>query len=574
MIDRLLFTLKGAKGILARCGAWALIAAVFIATQALSLAWALTELWKGASLLEQIPWLALFACCFAVRQLAKNRESIMLDSFAEARAKEFRESLRARIFDNASTLVQREGTGNLATLQIEGVDRVESYLRMVLPRTVTLVVVPVVLLVLLVYLDWVSALIGLLVFPAIILQMVLIGHTAKQQAGAQHAEYQRLANHFLDTIRGIDTLKLFGRSTEQADKIYDSSERFREATMKTLRTATLSGAVLDAFSTISIAAVAVMLGFRLVDGSLSLFPALAALIIMPDYFRPIREFASDYHATLDGKNALASLLAIIDAPVANESSEETIELTDQTKRFRLSDVSYSYEDHRALKHITLDLPAHGVIGLIGASGCGKSTLSHLLAGTHTPESGFFDIDGERLSSLDVVSWTRHVAYLPQNPHLFNDTLRANVAFYRPDATDEQIDQAIRVAGLEDLVSSLPEGLDTIVGEGSRGVSGGQAQRIALARVALHRDCRVLVLDEPTAHLDIETELDLKERLLPLMEGKLVFFATHRLHWLSSFDQTILLDHGSVVCAGSTAEMCATNETFRRFVSRVERSFDA
>lgn len=180
-----------------------------------------------------------------------------------------------------------------------------------LPRTVALVTVPFVLLAVIVFQDWVSALIALLVFPAIILQMVLIGSTAQEEAGKQHREYQRLANHFIDSLRGIDTLKYFGRSNEQADRVYETSEKFRIATMKTLRTATLSGAVLDAFSTISLAAVAVMLGFRLVDGSITLLPALFVLVIMPDYFRPIREFASDYHATLNGKNTLTQVLEVL-----------------------------------------------------------------------------------------------------------------------------------------------------------------------------------------------------------------------------------------------------------------------
>ena len=303
MIDRLLFTIKGVSTALRNCVLFSFVAGALIAIQALCLTTALVNLWYSQALLDQIPFIAGFLACLVARQILDNAQSKWLETFAANRADEFREALFEKLFKQGQTLIQQKGTGGFATLLIEGVDQVESYLHMILPRMTKLVIIPAMLLVLLFVFDWVSALIGLLVFPAIILQMVLIGHTASLEAGKQHKEYQRLANHFLDSIRGIDTLKFFGRSKAHAQRIFESSERFRKATMKTLRVATLSGAVLDAFSTVSIAAIAVLLGFRLVDGSLGLYPALFVLVVMPDYFRPIREFASDYHASLDGKNA-------------------------------------------------------------------------------------------------------------------------------------------------------------------------------------------------------------------------------------------------------------------------------
>ncbi|MED9874002.1 MAG: ABC transporter transmembrane domain-containing protein, partial [Eggerthellaceae bacterium] len=322
MIDRLLFTIKGVRTALRNCVLFSFVAGALIAIQALCLTTTLVNLWYSQALLNQIPFIAGFLACLIARQILDNAQSKWLETFAANRADEFREALFEKLFKQGQTLIQQKGTGGFATLLIEGVDQVESYLHMILPRMTKLVIIPVMLLVLLFVFDWVSALIGLLVFPAIILQMVLIGHTASLEAGKQHKEYQRLANHFLDSIRGIDTLKFFGRSKAHAQRIFESSERFRKATMKTLRVATLSGAVLDAFSTVSIAAIAVLLGFRLVDGSLGLYPALFVLVVMPDYFRPIREFASDYHASLDGKNSLRS---IVDTLGANDGigSEST-----------------------------------------------------------------------------------------------------------------------------------------------------------------------------------------------------------------------------------------------------------
>lgn len=590
MIDRLLFTIKGVSTALRNCVLFSFVAGALIAIQALCLTTALVNLWYSQALLDQIPFIAGFLACLVARQILDNAQSKWLETFAANRADEFREALFEKLFKQGQTLIQQKGTGGFATLLIEGVDQVESYLHMILPRMTKLVIIPVMLLVLLFVFDWVSALIGLLVFPAIILQMVLIGHTASLEAGKQHKEYQRLANHFLDSIRGIDTLKFFGRSKAHAQRIFESSERFRKATMKTLRVATLSGAVLDAFSTVSIAAIAVLLGFRLVDGSLGLYPALFVLVVMPDYFRPIREFASDYHASLDGKNALGSILDTLGAngEISSESADEdttaainataadnkpvgssttatrsavdktTSAINDTTLSspafsLELRDVSFSYGSSSssnantfALENISATFFGGQRIGIVGASGSGKSTLAHILAGLTDPTSGKIVLNEQRLSTLNTPWWHHRVAYIPQDPHIFHASLRDNVAFYHPEASDADLEQVCSLIGLNSLIEELPEGINTIIGEGGHALSGGQAQRIAFARAFLNDECSVLIFDEPTAHLDIETELELKEHMLSLMQNKLVFFATHRMHWLSAMDSVVVLDKGKVV----------------------------
>lgn len=579
MIDRLLFTIKGVRAVLITCTTFSLITGALIMGQAFFLTTALTNLWYNHPLEEQAIYLAFFAVCLIARQVADNIQSGWLESFATKRADEFRTGLFETLFKQGQTLIQSKGTGSFSTLLVEGVDQVEAYLRMIIPRMTRLVVIPVMLLVLLFTLDWVSAVIGLLVFPAIILQMVLIGHTASIEAGKQHKEYQRLANHFLDSVRGIDTLKLFGRSKDQTDSIFTSSERFRAATMKTLRVATLSGAVLDAFSTISIAAIAVMLGFRLVDGSLTLFPALFVLVLMPDYFRPIREFASDYHASLDGKNSLHAILETLhadtrklsDAEIKDSEESSAVDASlhadlhtdprtsvdiawSDTSTLLLNNISFQYasedEETFSLQNITASFSGVQNIGIIGASGSGKSTLAHILAGLNDPESGTITVNDITVSTLKDPRWQHQIAYIPQNPHIFNTTLRNNIAFYKPDASQEEIERICSLMGLDSLLAELPQGIDTVIGEGAHSLSGGQSQRIAFARAFLNENCKVLIFDEPTAHLDIETELELKERMLSLMENKLVFFATHRLHWLSAMDSVLLLQNGHLIAQDS------------------------
>lgn len=569
MFDKRLFALPGAKSAIAWCIATSLLLAALMVGQAAALAWALTLLWGGSALSGVAAQLGAFALCFIGKQAATNIQAKQLELFAAARTEVFRQELSKHLYEGGAPLTQKLGTGAASTLCLDGIDNIEQYMSTALPRTVALVTVPFVLLAVIVFQDWVSALIALLVFPAIILQMVLIGSTAQEEAGKQHREYQRLANHFIDSLRGIDTLKYFGRSNEQADRVYETSEKFRIATMKTLRTATLSGAVLDAFSTISLAAVAVMLGFRLVDGSITLLPALFVLVIMPDYFRPIREFASDYHATLNGKNTLTQVLEVLGCSAETAAKKEShtpglqvdapkLEPWQELSVLTFEHIGISYEGETALKDVSCSFGGFRKYGIVGPSGCGKTTLAQLLAGVLQPTQGSIVANNHAIETLSMSSWRKQVAYLPQSPHIFSTTLRNNLTFYQPDATEEEIAHALELVGLTSLVTELPKGLDTVVGEGGRSLSGGQSQRVAFARAVLHRTCLVLVFDEPTAHLDIETEWELKQRMLPLMEGKLVFFATHRLHWLSEMDEILLLEDGQVRDFGSYEALSKAN----------------
>lgn len=595
MIDRVIFQLPGFRQTLMIMALFSFLRGFAVIGQSLSLAFALSNLWHRQDLSEQVVWLVVFAVCFVLRQLFINLQESILEKYAARCADSLREDVLRQLFSTGQRMVQETGSGNLTTLLIEGIDLIEGYIRLILPKMAAIVIIPVMLLAVIFPLDWATGIIALLVFPAIILQMVLIGSSAQQVAAARHDEFQGLSNHFTDSLRGIDTLKLFGRSKEQGRSIYESSERFRETTMKTLRVATLSSAVLDTFATLSTAACAVLLGFRLVDGSVVLFPALASLVLLPEFFRPIREFAADYHASLDGKNALVSIMklagksaeetsartedaelpeTIKPAANANMSAEGTIASWNTQSRLTLVGLSFSYlikdvdaadndeqvkqdaeiaqaaisedaPESFALQDVSFEVSGFSKIGIIGPSGGGKSTLMNLLAGFAAPTQGVFQINGQNFAQLERSDWRRQVAYIPQNPYLFHASLRDNLRFYRPDVSDEALWEAIHTVGLDELLSELPDGLETLIGEGARALSGGQAQRIALARALLDSERRIWLFDEPTAHLDIETEQELKERMLPLMENRLVFFATHRLHWIQNMDQIIVMDHGSV-----------------------------
>ena len=570
MIDRALFALEGIRGALGALLALAVARALLVVFQAWSLARAIVNLWEGAALPDQALLVAVFLACFVGGQLVRCAQDAFLDRYAYARIDDLRHRLLQTVFTEGAGVVQAKGTGTVAAMVLEGIDQVETYLRLILPKIVCVVVVPFVVLVCVFPVDWVSGVIMLVMYPVIVFYMGLIGATAKAAASLQHEEYQRLSNHFIDSIRGIDTLKLLGRGRQHGQRIFEVSEKFREATVKTLRVATLSGSVLDLISTLSLAAVAIMLGFRLVDGSIAFFPALFVLVLVPEYFKPIREFASDYHASLDGKNALSSIQALIaSAPDMEERTACEIPAWDEDSVLRLEGVGFSYPDHDALADVSFSARGFARIGVIGASGSGKSTLVNLLGGFATPDAGRMTVAGRAVADLREPAWQRQVLYIPQDPYLFHATLRENIVFYRPDADATDVERAVEVVGLEQLVAELPDGLDTMVGEGARALSGGQAQRIALARALLDRDRRILLFDEPTAHLDIETELELKERMLPLMEGRLVVFATHRLHWMHDMDAVLVMEDGHAVEFGAPERLASAGGAYARLASQLE-----
>lgn len=545
MIDKLLFTLPGMKAALARAAVIAAVMGFAVIGLALSLARALSSMWAGEPAADQVLLVAAAAGCLVLRAAASYAQRFFIERYARKTAADLRAGALSAAFEHGPAFVRGYGTAAVADAVIEGADRVESYLRIIVPKMAAIVIVPIILLAFAFPIDWVTGLIALVAFPFIILYMVMLGSTAKAEAAKRYEQFQKMANHFLDSIRGIATLKLFGASARREASIYESSEAFREATMKTLRIATLSSAVLDAFATFSLAAVAIMLGFRLVDGTIALEPALIVLVVVPEYFRPVREFASDYHASLDGKTALAKILDVVRAPKAPTHADD-IAPWSETSRLVLSNASLSHDGVAALSDVSFSAKGFARIGVVGPSGAGKSTLAGVIAGFVEPDACSACVDGHPVATLAQDAWRRQVIYIPQHPYLFHATLRENIAFFRPDAPEDDIVRAVDAAGLADVVAALPLGLDTVVGEGARDLSGGERQRVAIARALVDRSRRIIVFDEPTAHLDIETEYELKERMLPLMEGRLVVFATHRMHWMENMDTVVRLEGGRVV----------------------------
>lgn len=583
LADKNLFELPGAKRALATCGVLAVVAAALTVGQAVCLSVALYGLWQGQGLGPQTGYLALFALCFCLRAAVFSLRERYMGTFAQGVVHGLQSRLLETVYDQGKSAVSHFGAGALATMLTQGSAAVRNYLGIIIPKTADLMLQSIVFALVLLLADPISGVIALVVVPVIVFYMQLLGSYAKEKAASQYAAYQQLSNHFADSVKGIATLQDFGVGGVQEERVFETSETLREKTLKTLKTATMSSLVLDLFSVFALAAVAIMLGFRLMDGQVALLNALVVLIVMPELFAVIKRWSADFHASLDGKNHLQAMLDVARSARGGACGVAGAKvLGGPFDHFSVESLGYSYgaiaaEDPEfscgvadcdqgqqaqnqneqtaslyqvALRDISFEVPAHRCVGIIGASGAGKSTLAQLIAGFSDPSAGTFLIDGTPVPTLQSQAWRARVAYIPQHPHIFHASLRENVAFYCPDASDACVWEALESVGLAAFVRALPQGLDTIVGEGGVGISGGQAQRIALARVFADPKRDVVVFDEPTAHLDLETELALKPAMRKLMSGRTVFFATHRLHWVRDMDYVLVLEDGAVAAFGT------------------------
>lgn len=564
MLDKRLFKFPGARQALGVLSLLTLIQAIAIIGQGRFLSVAITDLWGGHQLTSIGMVLVWFMLAYLLRQVMGVAKQYALAPFADKTTGSLQTQLTQKYAALGPRTVANQGTGKSVTLAVEGIDQVHDYLTLVLVKLFDMSITPWLILLYIATINFKQAVFLFVIYPVIVIFMIVLGLAAQAKADREYETFNRLSNHFVDSLRGLTTLKQLGLAKQYAQNIYDVSEDHRKATMSTLKIAILSTFALDFFTTLSIAVVALFLGLGLMDGATHLLPALTILVLAPEYFLPIRNFANDYHATLNGKNALADIMTLLEQPVAPETNRyvRRSQRWQATDTLTLEQVSFSYPnaDRPALQQINLTLTGHAKVALVGTSGSGKSTLLNLLGGFLVGD-GDVKINEQALPHLQQRQWQEQIQVLPQHPYIFHDTLRANLAFYAPNQRDEDLIAVLQQVGLADWFASLPDGLDTLIGEGAMQTSGGQAQRIGLARIMLDEERRVLLLDEPTAHLDIETEALLKETMLPVFDNRLVIFATHRLHWLRQMDWIIVMRDGQIAEQGTLADLIANNGYF-------------
>jgi ATP-binding cassette subfamily C protein CydD len=513
-------------------------------------------------------WLAALLPLF----LARAGLAWAAEYFAFQAAARVKSELRARLVSHVMKLgpvgLAGEATGHIVSAVTDAVQMIEPYFMRYLTAVPLVAILPVAILVAVLPHDWLSATVFVVTAPLIPLFMILIGAGAERMNQRQWRKLARMSGHLLDVIQGLTTLKIFNASRNEAARVAQMAEAYRRDTMTVLRLAFLSSLVLEFFATVSIAVVAVLTGFRLMWGDMVFFDGLFVLMLAPEFYMPLRNMGTAYHARMEAVGAAERVVEILDMPVPNSLSGTRKLDGGRGCAVRFDDVSLIFPDgRRALDGVSFDIAAGERVALVGPSGSGKSTIFNLLLGFVAPSAGLVAVDGVPLGELAIDDWRRRIAYLPQRPHLFEATAAQNIAM-RLDGAEvdrEAVRQAARQAQADDFIAALPRGYDTAIGEHGAGLSGGEAQRLALAR-AFYRDASFVLLDEATAHLDADNQNLIGRAVDQLGRGRTILAIAHRLETVRAADRIVVLDHGRVVETGSHQDLLARGGTYAQLWS--------
>ena len=533
-----------------------------------------------ADLNRVAPWLWPLLLLFALRAgIAWASEQSAFRAAAQVKI-----SLRDRLYRHIQAAgpawMAGQRSGAIAEDLSRGIESIEAYYARYLPAMSLTALIPLAILIVVLPLDWLTALIMLVTAPLIPVFMILIGSSVERLNQQLWKDLARMGAHFLDVIQGMTTLKLFNASRREAEVIARISDDYRASTMRVLRVAFLTSAVLELFSTLGIAIIAVFIGFRLYQLDLPIPDLIAPpeisfvtgffiLLLAPEFYAPLRNLGTHYHGRMEAIAAAERLVAVLDTELPPAPQQVATLSADRLRRIRFDAVSYSYEPGRpALDHTSFEIGAGERIALVGPSGAGKTTVASLLLGFIRPDSGRILIDDQPLQALDLNDWRRRLAWLPQQPRLFQGSIADNIRLGLPDATLDAVRDAARRAQAAEFIDRLPRGYDTAVGERGAGLSGGQIQRVALARAFL-RDAKLVILDEATASLDPASEALVQQAVDRLAEGRSMLVIAHRLSTVRDADRILVIDGGRIVESGAHAELIERDGPYRRMLRLLE-----
>jgi ATP-binding cassette subfamily C protein CydD len=483
--------------------------------------------------------LVTLALLFALLAMARALVGVLADRSAFAAGAAGRRRLRSEILGRllaiGPSLLRREHSAALSGIVVDRIEALDGLFARWIPAATLAVAGPALVLLAALIADPFAALILFLCGLFVPIGMALAGIGAAAAARSQMQAMARLQTRFVDRMRGIGTIVLAGRTETEAAALKAAADDLRRGTMRILRVAFLSSAALDCAAAVALIVIAITQGRSLIAATNAegAARALFLLLLVPEFFAPLRNFTLAYQDRMSGLAAAEAVVAL--PPAVQDGADMVVEppaTAPQTVAahgisIAFEDVHLSWDKARgkALDGVTFRLPAGGTLILAGPSGAGKSTVIEILLGFVRPDTGKVLLNGMEISSIVPQALSRLTAWIGQRPVLFATSIRENIRFARPEASAEELAEAIRLAHVGSFVEDLPDGLDTVIGEGGYGLSGGQAQRVAIARAFL-KNAPLLLLDEPTAHLDPATEAEVLESLKRLAIGRTVIVASH------------------------------------------------
>ncbi|MDN4617925.1 thiol reductant ABC exporter subunit CydD [Paenibacillus sp. PsM32] len=467
-------------------------------------------------------------------------------------------------------------TGGKVSVALDAVDEADSYFSQYMPRMIEAAIIPILIVVFTFSLHVNTGLIMICTAPFIPLFMVLVGLKTKHKSEEKYEQLAAFSGTFLDSLQGLVSLKIFGRAHHQQQQIERSSLGYRDATMSILKIAFTNTFMLESIVMLSIGIVALELAIQLlVFKSMTFHSAFLILLLIPEFYSLLKNTGTAFHSgrtSMGAVRKVEQLLAesrisdstdhtteesssTINKPIT-EASNRSITATDATPLLiELEQVGFQYApDSFELATGRIKITAGEHIAIVGKSGSGKTTLLHLIAGLLKPTTGSVVINGNILSPSNESAWFQHISYITQHPYIFAGTFAENISIGAGrKVTRKQIEQAAAEAGLTPLIAQLHQGLDTVIGEGGRGLSGGEKQRLALARAFLKRP-DIILFDEPTVGLDLHTEQILQRSIATLSQTATMITVAHRLYTIQDADQILYMDNGMVVDSGRHHEL--------------------
>lgn len=522
----------------------------------------LAELFQGNASAKQIGMTAIIAgVAVMIRFICSKMTSYLGYLSSKAVKKTLREMIYQKLLKLGNSYKEKVQTSEVVQVAVEGVEQLETYFGAYLPQFFYAMLAPLTLFVVISFVNLPSAVVLLICVPLIPVTIVAIQRWAKKLLSKYWGQYTALGDTFLENLQGLTTLKIYQADEFKHEEMNEQSEKFRKITMKVLTMQLNSITIMDliAYGGAALGVILSVTQYR--GGYVTLEGCLLIILLSADFFIPMRMLGSFFHIAMNGMAASDKIFRLLDLPEEDAKTEKIENDFD----LECSDLNFSYEEDREILHkVNLQFPKGSFTSIVGESGCGKSTIAQILMGRNKNYRGSVTIGGKELSNISEDSVLKNLTYISHQSYLFKGTVRDNLLMGKSDATEDEMWEALQRVNLADFLRE-EKGLDTILQEKASNLSGGQCQRLALARALLH-DSEIYIFDEATSNIDVESENDIMAEIYRLAKTKTIILISHRLANVVESDNIYVMEQGNVAEKGTHEQLLAKKGVYERLWS--------